>query len=53
MKEIKKTAKKNMKNEKKLINQEAQEDLAEIFEARNKDVKKLEEIGNGKFDTQT
>ena len=41
-----KEAKKNMKNEKKLINQEAQEDLAEIFEARNKDVKRLEEIGN-------
>lgn len=48
-----KDAKKMAKESKRETAKIEQEDLAAIFEARNKDVKKLEEIGNGKFDTQT
>ena len=43
-----KDAKKWLKSDKKESNKEAQQDLAEIFEARNKDVKKLErQVNNG------
>lgn len=42
-----KDAKKELKSGKKESNKQAQEDLAEIFESRNKDVKKLEERVNG------
>ena len=43
-----KEAKKQAKEDKKESHKEDQQDLAEIFEARNKNVKKIEEILNGK-----
>lgn len=42
-----KDAKKQLKSGKKESNKEAQEDLAEIFESRNNNVKKLEDRVNG------
>lgn len=37
-------AKKQLKSDKKETNKEVQEDLAKIFESRNKDTKKMEEL---------
>lgn len=37
-------AKKQLKSDKKETNKEVQEDLAKIFESRNKDAKKMEEL---------
>lgn len=42
-----KDAKKDASGHKKVLNKDAQKDLAEIFEKRNKNVKTLEEKING------
>ena len=42
-----KEAKKEMKSTKKVMNKDSQRELAEIFEKRNNQVKKLEEKLNG------